>query len=174
MTLEIVLVALVASAGIFDFCKRKIPNWLNLSGLTLGIGLNVFLLHGAGLAHSCLGLVCAIAIYLPLYLLRGIGAGDVKLMAAVGAIVGPSNWLGIFLLTALLGGVLAVVLVGVKRRLYHTCWNVRLILQEMLHGRPPARNNPFLDVRNQSQLRMPHGTVIAVGAIAFLCVRASA
>jgi prepilin peptidase CpaA len=173
LALEILLIALVAAAGIYDFRTRKIPNWLNLSGFILGLGLNTFFLHGAGIASSGLGLAFALAIYLPLYLLRGMGAGDVKLMAAVGAIAGPSNWLGIFLATALLGGILSVVLIGLKRRFVKTCFNVGLILQELSHGRPPAVNNPHLDIRDGSSLRMPHGTVIAAGSIAFLVFRAA-
>ena len=171
--LEIALFALVVAAGIADFRTRKIPNWLNLSGLILGVGLNTFFLHGAGLILSAMGFVCAVAIYVTLYLLRGMGAGDVKLMAAVGAIAGPWNWLGIFLITALLGGIAAVALAWANGRLRQTCSNVGLILQELLHGRPPARKNPHLDVRNESQLRLPHGSVIALGSIAFLFFKAN-
>src|SRR5258706_4003267 len=101
----------------FDFRYRRVPNWLTLSGVLLGIGLNAFLFETPGLWASFRGLGLAFLIYFPLYLLRGMGAGDVKLMAAVGAIVGPANWLGILVLTSLMSGVAALVLVTAQGRI---------------------------------------------------------
>jgi prepilin peptidase CpaA len=96
------------------------------------------------------------------------GAGDVKLMAAVGAIVGPGNWLSIFLVTALLGGLAALVLVAWKKRVRATMNNVGVLVNEMARLRPPAKADSRLDVRSSESLRMPHGTVIAAGVVIFL------
>ena len=93
LVLKMALIAVVASAAFYDVRTRKIPNWLNLSGLILGLGLNTLLLHAHGIVVASLGLGLALLIYVPLYLVRGMGAGDVKLMAAVGSIAGPQNWL---------------------------------------------------------------------------------
>lgn len=90
------LIALVLVAAAYDLRFRRIPNWLNLSGVIAGFGVNTFLSGGHGLRNASLGLLCALLVYVPLYLIRGMGAGDVKLMAAVGAIAGPGHWLGIF------------------------------------------------------------------------------
>ena len=56
-------------------------------------------------------------VYVPLYLIRGMGAGDVKLMAAVGAIAGPGHWLGIFLATAVIGGVVSLLVMAVATQM---------------------------------------------------------
>src|SRR6476646_2522394 len=120
LVLKIALIAVVASAAFYDVRTRKIPNWLNLSGLVLGLGLNTLLLHAHGIMVALLGLGLSLLIYIPLYLIRGMGAGDVKLMAAVGSIAGPQNWLVIFVVTALLGGLVALVVVLSKKRLSET------------------------------------------------------
>lgn len=168
LVLKIVLVALTLTAGVYDLRFRRIPNWLNLSGAILGIGLNVILAgpHGAG--ESLLGILCAFAIYVPLFLLRAMGAGDAKLMIAVGATVGPHNWLEIFLAAGLLGGVVAIVVVIAKRRLRETCGNTGTIIFALAHGLLPFHANPQLDVHNAQSLRIPHGTVIAGGVLIFL------
>jgi prepilin peptidase CpaA len=163
-----VLAVVVLAAAAYDLKVRKIPNWLNLSGLILGVGLNCFLLHSAGLRLALLGLVVALLVYFPLFIVRGMGAGDVKLMAAIGAIAGPRNWFLIFLATSLLGGVAALVLVVYKKRLFLTLSNLSVITGELLRFRQPFQNDATLDVRHDRALGLPHGVMIALGAIAFL------
>src|SRR6266436_6462147 len=121
---QIVLALVVIVAAIYDVRFRRIPNWLVLAGLVLGIGFNTFLFEWGGLRHSLFGLGLGLLIYFPLYLLRGMGAGDVKLMAVIGSIVGAANWLGIFLITAVLGGLVAMILLLVRGRLRNSLWNV--------------------------------------------------
>ena len=166
--LQIVLMAVAVIAGFVDLRSRRIPNWLVLPSLLLGLGLNTFLYEWAGLRHAALGMGLALLIYLPLYILRGMGAGDVKLMAAIGAIVGPANWLGIFVITAVFGGIVALLRLVGKGRLSKTLGNVIYILQELTHFRAPFRGNAELDVRSDKAVRMPHGTVIGLGCMAFL------
>lgn len=168
LALKITLIALVVSAGISDLRTRKIPNWLNLSGLILGLGLNALLLHGHGVVVALLGFGLSLLIYIPLYLVRGMGAGDVKLMAAIGSIAGPHNWLVIFVVTALLGGVLALALVFFKKRIPETLSNLFTIVGELAHGKAPFRKDAALDMRSPRSLGLPHGTVIALGSLAFL------
>jgi len=96
------------------------------------------------------------------------GAGDVKLMAAVGAVAGAAHWFRIFLITAVLGGVLAIFFSLFKKRLASTFWNVGYILNEILHGRPPYVCREDLSVKSEKALRMPHGAIIALGAIVYL------
>jgi prepilin peptidase CpaA len=107
-----------------------------------------------------------------LYALRAMGAGDVKLMAAVGAVVGWPNWFGIFIITAIIGGVMALILVVARRRVKKTLWNVAFILSELKSGRPAYLRKEELDVKNPKALGLPHGAVIAVGTIFFLAMAA--
>jgi prepilin peptidase CpaA len=166
--IQALLLLIVIPAALFDSRQRRVPNWLALAGLLLGIGLNTFLYENAGFWTSLKGLGLAFLIYFPLYLLRGMGAGDVKLMAAVGAIAGPSNWLGIMVLTALFGGVAAIVLVTAKGRIRKTFENIRMILLSARHLQAPYDANPDLDVHSNQSLRLPHAVVIAFGTFGLL------
>lgn len=169
--ITLLLLILALAAGWFDLRFRRIPNWLNVSGAILGIGLNVLLSGGYGGAESLFGILCAFAVYVPLFLLRAMGAGDVKLMIAIGAVAGPRNWFEIFLASALLGGVAALVLAILKRRLRQTCGNTGTILLALSHGMLPFHADPRLDVQHAESLRMPHGTVIAGGVLIVLALR---
>lgn len=168
VVLRCTLLALVGIAAAYDFRFRRIPNWLNLSGVIIGAGINTLLFAGHGLAAALMGFGLALALYVPLYLLRAMGAGDAKLMSAVGSVVGPVNWIIIFLCTAIAGGILAVVVLLHKKGLRRTFLNIIVLIGELIHFRVPALRHEALDVRSKRSIRMPHGVSIAVGSLAFL------
>src|ERR1700760_4708366 len=132
------LALVVLTAAVYDIRFRRIPNWLNLSGLLLGLISNVCFFHVRGATTAIEGFLLATAVYVPLYLMRGMGAGDVKLMAAIGALVGPQAWLYIFIITALIGGACSLALILLHKRAHQTFLNVAFILQELLHARMPS------------------------------------
>lgn len=165
--LKAILFAVVIVAGLSDLRLRRIPNWLTVSALVLGIAFNTALLPH-GFMQSCIGLACALAVYLPLYLVRGMGAGDVKLMAAVGAIAGPANWFGIFLITALVAGAASLALVILRKRFRTTLRNLLGIASALWQRQLPAARNEHLRIDNPNALRMPHGAFIMSGAMLFL------
>ena len=166
--MQVVLVLTVLTAAIYDLRYRRIPNWLVLTALVVGFGLNTFLFEMAGLKRAALGMALALAIYFPLYLLRAMGAGDAKLMAALGSIVGPGNWIVLFVATAVLGGMVAVIVLLFAGRIRKTFWNVGWIINEIIHFRAPYHSSEELDVRSARAMRLPHGVAIALGSIAFL------
>jgi prepilin peptidase CpaA len=166
--LKLALLTVAIIGGWSDFRTRRIPNWLNLSGLILGVGLNTLFLQAQGLKLAAAGLGLALLIYLPLYLIRAMGAGDVKFMVAVGALVGPENWLNVFLTTAILGGIASLCLIAARSRLQVTLSNMSTITNELMHGRLPFHKDPSLDVHDQRALGLPHGTLIAISVCIFL------
>ena len=168
LLLELPLLAVVCIAGFSDIRTRRIPNWVVLAGLLLGLTGNTVLYGWAGLGRAGLGLGLALLVYLPLHIVRGMGAGDVKLMAAVGAIAGPANWLGVLVLTGLLGGVCALILVTSQGAGQRTLHNLCHILGELAHLRAPYHRHQEIDVRNPGALRLPHGAIIALAVIAFV------
>lgn len=170
---RILLGLLVAVAAGYDIRYRRIPNWLVLCGIIAGLLWNGFSQTGmsqvvSGLGRSAAGLGLGFILYFPLYLLRARGAGDVKLLAAAGAITGASNCLWLFLLTAVLGGVIAMVLLLFKGRVRHTFFNVGWILRDLLHLKAPYQSSEELDVNSTKGMRLPHGAMIAVGALALI------
>lgn len=168
VTLKVLLIVYVSTCAIYDLRFRRIPNWLNVAGLSMGLILNAVLLHWTGLLDSGCGLMLALIVYLPLYLLSALGAGDVKLMAAIGAIAGPRDWFFIFLATCVVGGVLGFCVAVAKRRLNETLLNTSSLASSLLHFRVPRISMPSLNVGDPKALKLPHGFSIAVGSIAFL------
>lgn len=167
-SLQLLVAVIALVAGIYDIRYRRIPNWLVLPGFLLGILLNGFLYFGEGLWRSAAGVGLALVIYFPLYLLRGMGAGDVKLMAALGAMVGWQNWIVIFIVSGILGGIFAVILTLAKGRFRKTMSNVGYMLWEMAHLRSPYMRSGDLDVKSPTAVTLPHGAVVALGCLAFL------
>ncbi len=166
--LNVALIALVVTAAVYDFRFRRIPNWLNLTGVIAGLALNTLLFSYHGFGAGLAGILLPLALYIPLYLLRAMGAGDAKLMAAVGAIAGPRNWIAIFLCTALAGGLVAVVIAAKRKRLRRTVMNTGLLAAELMNFQAPAERHEELDVRNSRSLRSPHGVAIAAGSLCFI------
>lgn len=171
--LKLALVLLSIAAGIWDIRSRRIPNWLVLAGLIAGLAGNLFSFGPRGGGIAAAGLAAAFLVYLPLYALRAVGAGDLKLAAAMGAIAGPANWICIFALTAVLGGVFALVLVVLTGRLERTLRNIGYILWQLARGRAPFAGRPDLDVRSGRGLRLPHGMTMALGAVGYVSAAAA-
>jgi len=90
--------ALTLSAALLDWRSRLIPNWLTVPGLLSGIALHAVLEGWHGVRFSLVGTVVALIVLLPLVLLRALGAGDWKLMGAVGAFLGWQLFLFVLLL----------------------------------------------------------------------------
>jgi prepilin peptidase CpaA len=170
---EVLLLIVVLAAAVYDVRYRRIPNWISVGGALLGVALNSFLYRGVpGLILSFKGLALGFGVYFVLYALHAMGAGDVKLMGAIGALVGWQDWFGIFIITAILGGIMAVLVTLARGRLRTTVWNVCYILGEMKHGRAAYVTREELDVKSPKSMGLPHGAVIAVGTIFFLAVSA--
>lgn len=174
-TLQLLLAVLVVIAGYYDIRYRRIPNWLTLPTILVGFALNAFLNQSgalSGLGDSGAGFALAIAINFPLYLLHARGAGDVKLLAAIGALIGWRDWIAIFILSGILGGVLAVILMLAASRFSKTLANTGHILSEMLHFRAPHLKSEEYDVNSPASFRLPQGAVIALGCCALLGLQA--
>ncbi|MQA38595.1 A24 family peptidase [Rugamonas aquatica] len=131
--IELILICLVAQAAVTDLALRKIPNVLILSGLLLALMLHVLGgQHWAPLTYWLAGSLAGFFLFLPLYLLRGMAAGDVKLMAMVGAFVGPLAALQVAALTTLIGGVMALLMLLWSGRWRDGWRNLSTICQPLL------------------------------------------
>jgi prepilin peptidase CpaA len=150
------LAGLLAAALWHDLRTRRIPNRLVLWGTVGGVLLNSMLPAGAGLfqqpfgglglLQSLAGAAAGLALLLPMYLLRALGAGDVKLMAMCGAFLGPLAVLEAVLLTLLAGGVLAIAAALLGRRLRqvlkNACHMLLGTLLQSLAGGPATVAEP--------------------------------
>jgi prepilin peptidase CpaA len=91
------LLLAVGFAAVVDIAKQKIPNWLVLIVALIGLGWNFFSVDGLGLADAGIGLIAGMLLMLPGYIFASMGAGDVKLMMAIGSVVGFSKVMDIVL-----------------------------------------------------------------------------
>src|SRR5260370_9434240 len=168
---EIALAGLVVVAAVYDIRVRRIPNGLGAGGFCRGFILNTAILRLDGLALAGLGAMLALAIYLPLFALRAMGGGDVKLMVAIGALTGPRNWIILFLLTAILGGILALAMLLIRGGLVRAVQNVLFILGGLVRLRLPFRSDPALHISHPRAVTLPHGVSIAIGTLTFLALK---
>jgi len=155
-------VAMGAAAAI-DLKSRRIPNALTISALVAGLVLRVplgFEAVGVGILGAGLGLLLSG----PFFLAGALGGGDVKLIVAVGAFMGPAQLIGACLLIALIGGVVAVLDAARRGALRTALMNVVLLVVGWLsRGRSPPP--PTLD--SPSAMTIPYGVPIAMGALAW-------
>ena len=110
------LLTLVCLASVTDIRGRKIPNWLTFTMILSGIAVNVTSLGPIGGASSLLGFLAGFALMLVLFLLGAIGGGDVKLMAGIGAWMGPEAVLKVFAIAAVFGAVIVLAQAIAQRR----------------------------------------------------------
>ncbi len=154
---------LAIAAGVTDLRSRRIPNRLVLAGLVLGLTLNTRAYGVAGLGSSLAGGGLGLALFLPFFLLGGMGGGDVKLLAALGSLVGPTDILKVALAAALAGGLLALAAAWWSGRLLATLNGVAGLLWFWLTT--GVRPSPELSLANRTSLRIPYAIPIAAGTI---------
>ncbi len=167
------LIVLLLIAAAIDWRTLKIPNWLTVGGIAWGLLYNAT--HAtsiaAGLGTSAAGLATGFALLLPLYLLRVMGAGDVKLMAAVGAVVGVPAVLHAVLWSFIVGGVAAIGYALSQRVTRRMASNVAAIVQSMAFAAMAGlRPTPALAAR-ASVGKLPYALSIAAGTISWLVAR---
>ena len=166
--LSAVLAAVVLAAAWTDVRSRSIPNWLTAGGIAAGLAVNIATAGTAGVKSALAGFGVAVGVYALFYILRAVGGGDLKLMAAIGAISGPVHWFSIFLGSALLGGVMAVCVVVWSGRVGRTLRNVGLIVADALRFRAPWRRSEEVDVRSGKGAALPHALAIAGATLCYL------
>jgi len=167
VVLTMVLVAAVAT----DLRSRRIPNTLVLAGLAgafmLHAGawlLGIVPLAGARWWAPLAGGVAGLAVLMPLYLLRACGAGDVKLMAVVGAFVGAKVVLAAALYTVLAGGLLALLFMLGRGVTAQTLANVRLLLSQWSARMRSGQGVKFEPLQHTAA-RLPYAVAITAGTL---------
>jgi prepilin peptidase CpaA len=155
-------------AGWTDWRSRRIPNWLTVSGAAIGLLINTAALGWTGAVLSLEGLGLGLLILLPLVALRGIGAGDWKLVGAIGAFVGPRPLLFVLAGAVLIAGVMAVGLVIYKRRVLQTGRNLGRLLFALATGHP---GDPSVSLDNPEAAKVPFGVAAAISVILFVSTR---
>jgi prepilin peptidase CpaA len=154
----------MVSAGlavVWDLRQGRIPNRLTYGSMALGFLLRVILGGGLGALDGLAAGLVGGGVFLLFFLVRGMGAGDVKLMTAIGIWSGLRQLVVILIVTAIAGGILAVGYVVVRRRGLSTLRNVGALLRfHVMAGLAP---HPQINLENPQAVRIPYALAIAAG-----------
>jgi prepilin peptidase CpaA len=154
-------------AAIVDFRTHRIPNWLTVPAFFLGLALRTAISGWAGAKASLEGAGLALVLLLPLVLMRALGAGDWKLMGAVGAFLGPVLFLFVLLGSVLVSGLMAMVEMMRTRRVKETFGNLVVLVQGFFSF--GLRANPEISLDNPALLKLPFGVAVAISTLACFC-----
>lgn len=160
-------------AAVIDGFELKVPNWLTFPMIISGWVFSGIATAWTGepwwsaIGWSLVGTIVGLALLLPAYAIGGMGAGDVKLLAGVGAWMHSTHTFYAFCVSAIVGAVLAVAMVLVQRGWKKHSNQFWLILTEILTIRDPNALSEIAAKRKSSMLLLPYGIPIAIGTIAY-------
>jgi prepilin peptidase CpaA len=154
----------LVSAGLavaWDLRQGRIPNRLTYGSLVLGLVLRVILGGWRGALDGLMAGLVGGGVFFLLFLVRGMGAGDVKLMTAIGMWAGLRHVVAIMLVTAIAGGILALGYMVARKRGLSTLRNLGALLRfHLVAGLAP---HPEINLENPQAIRIPYALAIAAG-----------
>lgn len=161
-----VSVILILAAWI-DGRDLRVPNWITFPMVLAGLIYSTWTGGVTGFGAGVLGMCAGLLTLLPLYSVGGMGAGDVKLMAGIGAWMGWQVTLAAFAVSAVLGAGMAIVMVLWRRRPAYHYSNFLLILSEWMSIRNPVQLSVIAAERKPRMLLLPYGIPICIGTIGY-------
>ncbi len=164
----LVMVPGVLWASWIDYAQHKIPNWLNLSIILAGFAAQAWFNGFGGVLSGAQGMLLGFGLLIVPWLMHAMGAGDVKLMAAIGVWFGPWLTLVSFGIGAIIGGAAAIVMIISTGRLHHALANMNIIWAKISHK--DTRFSEFGGTHSfgdTSQL-LPYGVPLTAGSLIVL------
>ncbi len=168
----LVTVTLIVAA-VIDGLKLKVPNWITFPMIVSGWIYSATLSPYAGwegLMYSLVGTAVGLALLLPAYAIGGMGAGDVKLLAGVGAWVWGTDTFYAFAISAIVGGIIAILMVVFRRKWFKHQSQFWMICNEILTVKDPEKLAAIAADRKSTMMLLPYGIPIAIGTIAYFAV----
>jgi len=165
-----ILMLLLTGAAVCDYRTHRIPNWLVLSGALFGVIYNTALPpspHG-NIFFPLAGIGLGLLLFLPLYLIRAMGAGDVKLLAMVGAFLGPGETFHAALASMVVGGVLSILFVLVRGTALQMLRNLASLFRLGFLGALGGSAPSLRITAGASAGKLPYGVAITIGTIGYL------
>ncbi len=168
ITTCLVMVPGVLLASWIDYAQRRVPNWLNAALIVAGFVAQGVFNGGSGLWAGLGGLLVGFGVLIVPWMMHGMGAGDVKLMAAIGVWFGPWMTFVSFAAGAVIGGIIAVAMIMSSGRLRQACGNLGVIMVKC-----QSREKLFSEFGsaksfgNTSQL-LPYGVPLTIGSLVVL------
>jgi prepilin peptidase CpaA len=159
--------AMTLSAALLDWRSRRIPNWLTVPGLLLGVTVHTILSGWHGMLFAFGGAGLALVLLLAPVLIRALGAGDWKLMGAVGAFLGPVLMLFVLFCSFLAAGLMAFVQMMRAGRVVQTFRNMMVLVRGIFaFGLKP---NPKMSLDSPGAMKLPFGVAVALATLICFC-----
>lgn len=162
-----VVSAILIWAAWIDGKELRVPNWMTYSMILAGLVFNGITGGWEGLGFGSYGMLIGLACLMPLYAVGGMGAGDVKLMAGIGAWLGADVTWNAFLVSVVVGGIMAICMV-----LWRKSWNKHfanffMIIHEFMTIKNPGELSRIAAERKPQMLLLPYGIPICIGSLAY-------
>jgi prepilin peptidase CpaA len=166
-----ILVPGILLASWIDYSQRRVPNWLNLTLILAGFSVQGFYFGWPGLAAGAMGLLIGFGLLIVPWMMHGMGAGDVKLLAAIGVWMGPLLTLYSFGLGAIIGGLTAVVMIVSSGRLRLACANLGVILAKCSSRQTLFSEFGSVKSFGTSSQLLPYGVPLTAGTLIILAAK---
>lgn len=167
--IEIAALTSAAIACAIDLRSRRIPNWLTFGAAGVGIAYHTVAAGASGIETAAGGWAIGLALFFIPFALGGLGAGDVKLVAALGAWLGPAQVIWLALYTGVIGGVLALVVACSRGYLRQAVRNIWLLLTFWrVSGLRPL---PELTIQAGRGPKLAYGVSIFIGTVVTIWLR---
>jgi len=163
---RLVCLVLIVAAYI-DGKQLRVPNWLTYPMVLSGLVFNAWSAGWGGLGDGLIGMVVGLACLLPLYSVGGMGAGDVKLMAGIGAWLGATITFYAFCVSTVVGAVMAVLMVLYRKAAVKHYAQLLTILNEWMTIRNPKELSRLAAERKPTMYLLPYGIPICIGSIGY-------
>ena len=158
--------AVALFGGIFDLLTKRIPNWWTFPAMAIGLIAQTYLRSGAGALDSSLAIIVALFLYLPIYVVGAMGAGDIKLLMAIGAWTNPRFVFCVAIIAVFIGGSYALIDVLWNRRLGAMVENVKRLFWVLV---PTGLPRERLDIDRTRKFSFGAAIALAVpGTILYL------
>jgi len=164
----VAVLAVALGACVYDLVSRRVPNALTFGAAAVAVAMHGILSGWGGVGFAAAGWATGLALFIPLYALGGMGGGDVKLLGAIGAWLGPMGavWTGLY--GAIAGGVFALAIALWKGYTKTAFQNLGAMLRMWsLTGVQPIQRLTLADKR---AVRLPYALPLAAGTLATLCM----
>lgn len=166
----LVAVTLVVAA-VIDGLYLKVPNWLTIPMILSGLVFSFTVSGWNGLGWSLLGTVVGLVLLLIVYSIGGMGAGDVKLLAGIGAWMHVEHTFWIFIATTIVGGVMALAMIAVSGRWKKHFGQMQMITKEIVDVRDPETLFAIAKERKPRMMLLPYGVPMTIAALGYFATQ---
>lgn len=166
---EELMLAIIIPAALLaswkDYREHRVPNWLNAAIAATGLAAQTAYHGWAGLQNAAAGMLLAFGLLVIFWAIKGMGAGDVKFMAAIGTWLGPHLTVSAVAVGGIAGGVLAVGIIVARRRWGETLSNFRILATKVCSAQTAFSEFGSAKSLSGSSALLPYAIPLSVGAL---------